>query len=144
MAKSTSLCNLFLALFYNGTAVANVADNAASSPMANVHVSLHTGALIGGSTQATNETAYTNYARQPVARTSGGWSVPSGGATSNVAAIEFPQCGVTGSTITHASTGKDLSGAGIYWHSGALNSAIAVANNIQPRFSAGAMTITET
>jgi hypothetical protein len=111
--------------------------------MVTTHMSLHTGALAATSTQATDETAYTNYARQPVARTTSGWTAPSDGATQNVAPVEFPQCGVTGATITHGATGKDLSGAGVYWHTGALNAAIAVSNQIQPRFPAGAVTITE-
>jgi len=144
MPKSTSLRNSLLALLYNATPIANVADNAAASPMTDTHVSLHTAPLVAASTQSTSETAYTDYARQAVARTTGGWTAPSAGATSNTAAIEFPQCGVTGSTITDASTGKDLSGAGIYWHTGTLNAPIAVSLAIQPRFPAGAVTITET
>lgn len=143
MPKSTSLCNSLLALLYNATPIANVADNAGSSPMTNVHMSLHTGALVAASTQSTNETAYTNYLRVAVPRTTGGWTAPSGGATGNTAAIDFAQCGVTGATISHASTGKDISGAGIYWHTGALNATIAVSNQIQPRFAIGAVTISE-
>lgn len=143
MPKSTSLCNSLVALLYNATAIADVAENDSSSPMTNVHVSLHTASLTGASTQTTSETAYTNYARQAVVRTTSGWAAPSAGATSNAAAIEFPQCGVTGATITTAATGKDLSGGGIIWHYGDLNASIAVSNQIQPRFPIGAVTITE-
>lgn len=144
MPKSTSLCNSLLALLYNATAIADVAENDSSSPMTSIHMSLHTATLNAAATQTTSETSYTNYARQAVARTTSGWSAPSGGATSNAAAIEFPQCGVTGATITSAATGKDLSGGGIIWHSGDLNASIAVSNQIQPRFAIGAVTITET
>lgn len=144
MPKSTSICNSLLALLYNATAWANIADNAASSPLANIYVALHTASLTPTSTQATSETAYTNYARVAVARTTSGWAAPSGGATSNVAAIEFAQCGVTGATITTGSTGKDPSGAGIVFHYGDLNASIIVSNQIQPRFAAGAVTLTET
>jgi hypothetical protein len=143
MPKSTSLCNSLVALLYNATAIADVAENDATSPMTNVHMSLHTASLAPASTQATSETAYTNYARQAVPRTVGGWTAPSGGATANAAAIEFPQCGVTGATITTAATGKDISGGGIVWHYGDLNAPIAVSNQIQPRFPIGAVTITE-
>lgn len=144
MPKSLSLCNSILALLYNATAIADVAENDSSSPMTNTYVSLHTASLSASSTQASNETAFTNYARQAVPRSTSGWTAPSGGATENVAAIEFPQCGVTGATITTGAVGKDVSGAGIVWHFGDLNASIAVSNQIQPRFPAGAVTITET
>jgi hypothetical protein len=143
MPKSTTTCNNLLGLFYNATAIANIADNAAASPITTVSVALATASYSASSTMSSNETAYTNYARQTVARTTGGWAAPSAGATSNVAAIEFPQCGVTGATITSACTGKGA-GASDIFHYGDLNASIAVSNQIQPRFAAGAVTITET
>lgn len=144
MPKSTSLCNSLLALLYNATAISNVADNAASSPLTSVSIALATASYSTSSTLASNETAYTNYARQDVLRTTGGWAAPSSGATSNAAAIEYPQCGVTGATITSAATGKTGGGAAIAWHYGDLNAPISVSNQIQPRFPIGAVTITET
>lgn len=144
MPKSTSLCNSVLALLLNATAIADVAENDSSSPMTNTYVALHTASLNASSNQSTSETAYTDYARVAVPRSTLGWTAPSGGASENAAAIEFPQCGVTGSTITTGSVGKDASGAGIIWYYGDLNASIAVSNQIQPRFPAGAVTITET
>lgn len=144
MAKSTSLCNSVLALLYNATAISNIADNAASSPTTVTGVSLHTATPTAGSgSQTENETAYTNYVRQSVARTTSGWTAPSGGSTSNVALIQFPQCGVTGATLTHVGVGKSASGAGVMWHFGALNASLAVANLIQPQFAIGALSIQE-
>lgn len=143
MPKSTSASNSIVALIYNATAWSNVADNAASSPLTNISVALATASYSGSSTLATNEATYTNYARQDVARTTSGWSAPSGGATSNAAAIEFPQCGASGNTITSAATGKTGGGAAIPFHYGDLNASIAVSNQIQPRFAIGAVTITE-
>jgi len=142
MPKSTNTCNNILALIYNATAWANVADNAAASPIAVIQMALATASYSVSSTLASNETVYTNYVRQTPARTTGGWTVPSGSATSNAAAIEYPQCGVTGATITSAATGKGA-GAGDIFHYGDLNSPIAVANQIQPRFPIGSVTITE-
>lgn len=144
MAKSTAAANALLALMYNATAWANVADNAASSPLANTYAALHVAPVSAGGNQSEDETAYTNYARVAVARSTSGWTAPSGGATQNTAAIEFPQCGVTGATITDVSTGIASSGGTAYWHTGALSASIAVSNQIQPRFAAGALTITET
>lgn len=144
MAKSTSLANSILALLYNATAIADVAENDATSPTTVTGVSLHTATPTAGSgSQTENETAYTNYVRQSVARTTGGWTAPASGATSNVALIQFPQCGVTGATLTHVGVGKSASGAGVMWHFGALNASLAVANLIQPQFGIGALTITE-
>lgn len=142
MPKSQNTCNNILALIYNATAWANVADNAAASPIAVIQMALATASYSVSSTLASNETVYTNYVRQTPARTTGGWTVPSGSATSNAAAIEYPQCGVTGATITSAATGKGA-GAGDIFHYGDLNSPIAVANQIQPRFPIGSVTITE-
>jgi hypothetical protein len=142
MPKSTATSNNIVGLYYNATAIANIADNAASSPATNIYVALATASYSVASTMSSNETVYTNYARQTVARTTGGWSAPASGATSNVAAIEFPQCGVTGATITSACTGKAAGASDIY-HYGDLNASIAVSNQIQPRFPIGAMTITE-
>jgi|GEM_PF-1064766 hypothetical protein len=143
MPKSTATCNSVVNLMYRATAWANVADNAASSPLTNTYVGLHTGNLTAGTnSQAESETAYTDYARQAVARSTG-WSAASGGATENAATINFPQCGASGATLTHVSTGVASSGATAVWHYGALNSPLAVSSGITPQFAAGALTITE-
>ena len=144
MPKGTAACNAILALIYNATAWANVADNAASAPLTNIALALATASYTGASTLASNEATYTNYARVNVARTTSGWDAPSAGATQNTAAIEFAQCGVTGNAITSAAAGKTGGGAAQIFHYGDLNAPIAVSNQIQPRFPAGNVTITET
>jgi len=141
---TTTACNKILALIFNATAWANMADNAAASPFTNLYLSLHTADPGVGGSQTTNETAYTNYARIAIVRSTSGWSVPSAGATSNAALAQFAQCGVTGATITHVAIGTSSSGAGNVLYAGALNSPLAVANLIQPQFSASALTVTET
>lgn len=142
MPKSTATCNSIVNLMYSATAWANVADNAASAPFTDVYVSMHTASPGVGNNETTNETAYTNYARQDVARSTG-WEAAVGGATANSATISFPQCGGTGATLTHVATGTAVSGAGTVWHQGALNSSLAVSSGITPQFAAGALTITE-
>lgn len=143
MPKSTATCNSIVNLMYRATAWANVADNAAASPLANVFVGLHTADLTAATnSQAENETAYTNYARQSVARSTG-WDAASDGATANAATISFPQCGASGATLTDVSTGVAVSGATPVWHYGALNSPLAVSSGITPQFAAGALTVTE-
>lgn len=144
MPKATTTCNNILALIFNATAWANVADNAASGPLTNLYLSLHTADPGVGGSQLTNETSYTNYARIAVARTTGGWAVPSGGATSNAALAQFAQCGASGATITHVAIGTAASGAGLVLYAGALNASLAVSNLIQPQFAAGDLDVTET
>lgn len=143
MPKSTSASNSILALIFNATAWADLAQNDGSSPATDLYVSLHTSDPGVGGSQTTNETAYTNYARVAVVRTTSGWDAPSGGATANAALIQFPQCGVTGATITHVAIGTASSGVGLVLYAGALNSSLAVANLIQPQFAAGALDVTE-
>jgi hypothetical protein len=87
------------------------------------------------SSQLTSESAYTNYARQAVARSAGGWAVASGNAD-NVAAITFPTCGVTGSTITNFTLGSATSGAGTLDIIGTAS--LIVNNGITPSFAIGA------
>lgn len=146
MPKSTDTCNKILNLMYRAAAWANVADNASASPLANVYVGLHTGTLTAATnSQAENEVAYTNYARQAVARSTG-WDAASGGSTSNAALLQFPQSGATGATLAAVSTGTTVSGATAVWHYGALNSPITIgaSASITPQFLANALVITET
>jgi len=142
MPKSTTFSNDLAALIFNATAIADIAENDTSSPLANLYLSLHTADPGLGGSQLTNETSYTNYARIAVARTAGGWTVASG-AAENAALAQFAQCGASGATITHVAIGTASSGAGKVLYAGALTSSLAVANLIQPQFAAGALVATE-
>src|SRR5690348_18210167 len=75
MSKGNTFENDLLKLIFNATAIANIADNAASSPLTNLYVSLHTADPGEAGNQTTSECNYTGYARVAVARTSGGWTV---------------------------------------------------------------------
>jgi hypothetical protein len=105
MSIGNTFENDLLKLIFNATAIANIADNAASSPLTNLSVALHTADPGEGGDQTTSEAAYTSYARVSVARTTGGWTAASSGSTSPVANIDFP-AGTGGSgTVTHFSVG---------------------------------------
>jgi hypothetical protein len=108
---------------------------------ANLYVALYTSDPDEAGTATTNETAYTNYARVAVVKATG-WT-DGGSSFTNSGLIQFPQCGVTGATITHVAIVTTSAGAGQILYSGALNSSLAVANLIQPQFAAGALTVTE-
>lgn len=142
MPKSTTASNNIMLLIFNATAWADIAENDSSSPLTNLYLSLHTASPGTGGSQTTNETSYTNYTRIAVARTNSGWTV-SGGAATNAALAQFPQCGASGATITHVAIGTASSGAGLVLYQGALNSSLAVANLIQPQFAINALTATE-
>lgn len=143
MPKSTSFANSLLELILKATAFADFAENDSSSPATNLYISLHTADPGIGGSQTTSEAAYTNYARVAVARSGSGWTV-TGAAAENAALVQFPQCGVSGATVTHVAIGKASSGTGLVIWAGALTASLAVANLIQPQFAAGALTISET
>lgn len=109
---------------------------------ANRYIALYTADPGEAGTAITNEATYTNYARVAIVASSG-FTAASGGSTSNTGLIQFPQCGASGNTITHAAIVTTASGAGQILYSGALNSSLAVANLIQPQFAIGALTVAE-
>lgn len=126
--------NDLLKLLFNATAIANIADNAASAPLTNLYVSLHTADPGEAGTQTTNEIAYTSYARVAVARTTGGWTVTAN-SVSPVANIDFP-AGTGGSgTATHFVVGTVISAAGKILFSGTVTPNITCGNGVTPRLT---------
>ena len=141
MSKSDTFENDLLKLIFNATAIANIADNAASSPLTNLYVALHTADPGEAGAQSTNEVTYTSYARVAVARTSGGWTVTSS-SVSPVANIDFP-AGTGGSgTATYFSVGVASSGATKILYSGTITPNIVTGSGITPRLTT-ATAITE-
>lgn len=136
MSKGNTFENDLLKLIFNADAIANIADNAASSPLTNLHVSLHTSDPGEAGNQATNECAYTSYARAAVARSGLGWTV-SGATVTNAALIQFPQCTGGSETATHFAIGTAASSTGKILFKGALSSSLAISSGIQPQFAAG-------
>ena len=113
--------SLFLLLF-NATNWANVADNTVTSPLTNLYVSLHNADPGEAGSQTTNETAYTGYARQPVARSGAGWTVSGTDPTQvvNAGTITFGACTAGTDTLTHWGIGTLVSGAGVLIASGPI------------------------
>lgn len=133
MSKSSTFDNDLLKLIFNAVAIANLADNAAGAPLANLYVSLHTADPGVGGNQTTNETAYTGYARIAVARSVAGFTV-TGNSVSPVANIDFGVCtALPGAAITFAAVGTLAAGVGKILYSGALTPGIAMAIGVQPR-----------
>lgn len=143
MAKGNTFINDLLKLIFNATAIANIADNAATSPLTNLYVALHTADPGASGSQTTSEATYTGYARVAVARTTSGWSAATAQVTNPVAAIAFP-AGTGGSgTVTHFSVGTAASGAGKILYSGTVTPNIVTGNGVTPQLTT-ATSITET
>lgn len=142
MSKGNTFENDWMKLIFNATAIANIADNAASSPLTNLYVGLHTADPGEAGDQTTSETAYTGYARVAVARTSGGWAVTAN-SVSPVANIDFGECTASpGAALTHFAIGTASSGAGKLLYSGTISPNITVAVGVIPRLKTTS-TVTE-
>lgn len=141
MSKGNTFENDLLKLIFNATAIANMADNAGSSPLTNLYVSLHTSDPGEAGDQTTNECAYTSYARVAVARTSGGWTVTNN-SVSPVADITFPACTGGTETATHFGVGTASSSTGKLLYSGTLTPNISISTGVTPKITT-ASTITE-
>lgn len=135
-AKSTVFDTNLIALIFNATAIANIADNAASSPLTSLYLALHTASPGVGGNQTTNEAAYTSYSRVAVARTSGGFTVS--GATVTLAANQnFPTATGGSETETFFSVGTAASGTGKILYFGPLSPTIAVTTGATPQLLSG-------
>ena len=102
-----------------------------STPAASLYVGLAT-AVSDAEAGSLTEATYTNYARQQVNGTSGGWTVANSGGTctaKNAANVEFPASGssVTGQTITHCFI-ADASSSGNILFVGALDASKVIGN----------------
>jgi len=144
MAKSTDVCNSILALIFNATAWADIAENDNSGPLTYLWVSLHTGDPGVGGSQLTNEATYEAYGRLGIIRTTSGWEVPNAGSTSNAALAQFVECSGSSNVITHVAIGKLETGAGKVLYAGELSSPRTISAGIQPQFSENALVVTET
>ena len=121
------MANLVLLLVLQAQAIPNLADNAASSPITNTYLTLHTASPASGN-QSTSEAAYPSYARQAQVRStvSPGWTIASNVATL-AATTNFPaSTGSPSETETFAGVGKAVSGATTLYFYGALSPTVTV------------------
>lgn len=134
-----------LKLVFNATAIANIADNAATSPLTNLFLALHTADPLEAGDQTSSEIAYTGYARVAIVRTTGGWTISGTAPTqaANAAAINFPACTGGSATATHASVGVASSGASKTLYAGLLTAPLAISNGITPNAAIGTVIFTE-
>lgn len=134
MSKSRTYANNLLKLMLQAVPIANVADNAASSPLTNLYVALHTADPGETGVQTASEISYAGYARVAVARSAAGFAVADDVATF-VDDVTFPQATGGTATATHFSIGTAPSGAGAIWYRGALSPAISVNTGVTPQIA---------
>jgi hypothetical protein len=114
---------------------------------ANFYLALHTADPGAVGNQTTFEVSYTGYARVPVLRTAGGWTVSGNQAVNAVNPVQFPTCTGPGDNVTirYVSIGLGDTGvAGQIIYSGQLTEERIITNGIQPQFAGGALAVTET
>lgn len=139
MSKTNAFENAVLALIFNATAIADLAEDDTSSPATTLTVSLHTGDPGEAGSMLTSEAAYTGYARQTVARTGAGWVV-TGNSVSPAAIITFPEATGGTETITHFGVGTGVSNNLMY--KGTVTPNISITTSVTPRITTSS-TITE-
>jgi hypothetical protein len=145
--KTTAFAGDWLKLIFNATPIANIADNATSSPATTLYASLHFAAatlFFGADDQTTDECSYTGYARVAIARNSGAWTITGNSVAPN-SDILFPRC--TGGSDTAVSLGIGLasSGAGrLIWIGSILPFSLNINNGIVIVIQSGTTFITET
>ena len=140
MSMTNYLENALLELLLNGEPITGLADDAATSPLTELYLSLHTSDPGEAGDQTTSEIAYTDYARVAVARTTAGWSV-TGNTASPVADVEFPLGTGGGGSATYVGIGTAASGAGTLLFVGELAAPIVCGAGVIPRLTS-ASTIT--
>lgn len=139
--KGNTWINDYLKLLLTATAVANIADDAASAPLTNLYWGLATANPAASGDQTTSEAGYTLYARVAAARTSGGFTV-SGQQAVPAATVSFPQASGGSESETYATLGTASSGAGKLLYFGQVSPTLSVSNGVTPQLTTST-TLTE-
>ena len=132
--KGSTFCNDWLNLVFKGTGIANIADNAASSPLASLYVALHTADPTASGSQTSSEISYTGYSR--VAVTRGAGFTVTGSSVSPASSITFgAMTAGAGGTVTFFSVGTSSSGAGKILYAGPVSPTISVTTGVTPQLT---------
>lgn len=142
MAGATDLFeDDLLDLIFTNVAAPNVGDVGGLLPSASpgdYAISLHTVTVTDTDTvQTINEAAYSNYVRQTVVRSTGGWSV-SAGACTNDALITYPTSGNGPESELDVGLGGF---AGVLQIYSVLDSTLVVNSGVTPEFAISALSI---
>lgn len=123
----STFANDWLKLVFQAVAIANLCDNAGTSPITNLQLALHTATPASGN-QTTSEAAYTGYARLAEVRStaSPGFTVAGNVATLAANANFGTSSGTPSETEEFMSIGKSSTGTGEVYFYGAISPTIAV------------------
>lgn len=141
--KATTFAGDLLKLTFQAIAIANIADNAVTSPGTTIIFSLNTADPGPAGTLATSEISYTGYTRggvTPPARSSGGFTLSAGppAKIELVANLDFgAMTAGAGGTVTFSGLGTNQTTTKLLY-SGAVSPSIVVANGVTPRLTGGA------
>jgi hypothetical protein len=127
------ILDMVLQAIVGGGAATNMFRNSAT-PYTNLYISLLTADPGSSNSQLTSEAAYTSYARQPVPRAFGNWTLHTNYVTP-VNNITFPTATGGAETETYAGIGTDISGAGNLLWSGAITPSIIVGVGVAPQLT---------
>jgi hypothetical protein len=148
-SKSNALESDVLGIILNGTAIANIADNAASSPLTNLYLAFHTADPGEAGVGNTSEATYGGYQRTAIARnpSSPAWTISGTAPTQaqNASQIAIPTW-TSGATniLTHFSLTVASSAGSKILYSGALTNPVTMsAGNPTGNVAAQGITITE-
>lgn len=143
MSKTNTFENDIMLLIFNNTTITDIGD-AGGILKSVADGSLYVGLTTADPTETgsfTSEATFGSYARQAVARTSGGWTVTNN-QVQNAAAITFPEATSGSETVTHWFIADSLTTGTMLYH-GALDTSRAVSTGVTVEFAANAITITE-
>lgn len=144
--KGTTFAGDVLKLVFQAVAIANIADNTASTPATGMLFGLHTADPGPAGTQGTTEISYTGYLKVTKTRNATNFPLTAGppAKIEMDVNLDFPaSTGGTGGSVTHASIGPAppgttaAGGTNKILYSGVVSPAITVANGVTPRLTGG-------
>lgn len=131
MGKGNAFQNDLMRLYFHGTPIAMVADNAAA-PFTGHVLALHVADPGVGGSQSINEAVYAGYSRKTVPRSAVGWTI-SGHRANLASSVSFGACTASpGPPITYWSVSR---GSGIIDYVGTLVYPIVMAIGVNPRLT---------
>lgn len=145
--KGTTFAGDILKLIFQAAAIANIADNTATTPATSMLYALHTADPGPAGTQGTTEISYTGYLKVTKLRNSTNHPFTAGPPAKIEldANLDFAaSTGGAGGTVTHASIGPAppgttaIGGTNKILYSGAVTPNIVVASGVTPRLTGGA------
>jgi len=140
--KATTFDSDLLKLIFNGTPIAQLADNAATAPLTFLYLSLHTADPGIGGLQSTQEATYGGYTRIPVPRDASGFVI-----TGNMCVLANPEAfpiatSGDGQNELFFAVGTAPTGTGKILYRGPLTPVVTIVTGQAPTLTT-ATTITE-